>query len=183
MRPQWNYVFWYLIGIILFYLIPTKITKEQVSYVKNIVYVIMLIIFVSFGTMLTVEKNYRSRLSAENVSQDFNNIWMNKFHKPLKYVGGFLEFSFPLTIYGENHPINIMDTYGYKNIWIDEKSLKNNGAIIISRNLEDIPLYVKKSCPYVSKNYEIQKYKLHIKNVLNMPREYIIYYVIVPPMK
>ena len=102
---------------------------------------------------------------------------------PLKYVGGDSEWSFPLTIYAKNHPINIMDTFGYKNPWIDEKDLKKNGAVFINRNPSIIKDEIRKGCPYLSKEIEIVpvEYKFIVHNALKMPREYTIYYYMVAP--
>ena len=145
----------------------------------------MLIIFISFSTMLIVEKNYRSRYPVNVIYQDFNNIWLKKYSTPLKYIGGFHELTFPITIYGDNHPINIMDTFGYKNIWIDEDDLKASGALIFSRRAEEVVMYTKASCPYLPQDIKITpiEYKFLVHNVLNLPREYTMYYFIVQPEK
>lgn len=184
MRPQWNYVFWFLSGILFFYMLPDKLNQNEFKFVVKFSYIVMLVVSVSFGTMLTVEKNYRSRYPVNDVFQDFKNIWTDEFGVPLKYVGGFHEFTFPLSIYGDTHPINIMDTFGYKNIWIDEQDLENHGALIISRRPYKLDNYVRKSCPYFTEDNAVipKEYKFIVRNALNMPREYTIYYFIVPPI-
>ena len=183
-RPQWGYVFWYMIGIILFYFIPTEINKKNFKFILNSSYIIMFLIFISFATMLSIEKNYRSRYSVQTVLKELNAIWTQETGTQLKYIGGFHEWTFPITIYGNTHPINIMDTYGYKNIFLDENDLKKSGALIISRHIEDIDKFTKSACPYLDKNYHIKpkEFQLSVKNMFNMQRTYTIYYSIVPPI-
>ena len=184
-RPRWGYVFWYMIGIILFYVFPTKIEKREFDFILKGAYTVMLIIFLSFGTLLTVEMNYRSRYPVDHVFNDFKTIWLQKFDTPLKYVGGDSEWRFPLSIYAKDHPINIMDTFGYKNPWIDEDDLKRHGAIIIDRNPGCALKWAKQAAPYLDKNYEfeVNDYKFKVKNALKMEREYTIKYIIIEPIK
>ena len=182
-RPQWGYVFWYMTGIILLYFIPSEINESGFKRILKYSYTVMFIIFLSFGTMLTVEKNYRSRYPVAKVFGDFKQIWNNKYNTPLKYIGGFSEWTFPITIYGDTHPINIMDTYGYKNLWLDEEDLKKSGAFIVGRSSDFVVASTKSSCPYLSDEIEIVpvEYKFTLTNALNQSREYTIYYYIVPP--
>ena len=87
-------------------------------------------------------------------------------------------------IYGEPHPVNIMDTFGYKNIWIDGDDLERHGALIISRHADEVETFARQACPYLSV-YDVivpQEYRFTVRNALNMPREYTIYYYIVPPL-
>ena len=145
----------------------------------------MLLIFLSFGTMLVVEKSYRSRYPAVQVCEDFKQIWESRYKTPFKYIGGLIDFTYPITIYGKSHPINIMDTYGYENIWIDENDLKKHGALIISKRSKELRKYVKSACPYLPDDIEVkpEKYRFKLVNSLGLSREYKMYYFIVPPEK
>ena len=182
-RPQWGYVFWSLIGIILYYYIPTETSKDNFKSVLKGSYTVMLIIFLAFGTMLTVEKNYRSRYPVASIFGDIKQIWNDNCNTPLKYVGGFHEWTFPLTIYGDTHPINIMDTYGYKNLWLDEDDLKKSGAFIIGRTSDSVVSFSHSACPYLAEDIVIEPkpYSFTLTNVLRQPRVYTIYYYIVSP--
>jgi len=145
----------------------------------------MFIIFLSLGTLLAVEKNYRSRYPVKQVFYDIKTIWANQVNTPLKYVGGYIEWTLPLAIYGDTHPKCILDTFNYKNIWINQEDLKQSGIFIIDRTVHQVIAQTKKSCPYLDENYKIKpiEYKFTLTNALNMPREYTVYYVIIPPIK
>lgn len=184
-RPRWGYVFWYMLGIMLFYFFPAKTEKEEFKFILKSSYLVMLIVFLSFGTILTVEKNYRSRYPVAKVFGDLKSIWAAKYDTPLKYIGGDSEWSFPISIYGDTHPINIMDTFGYKNPWIDEEDLKKSGAIIIDRDSDNVIKETRQACPYLSEDYVIEpaEYKFFVHNALKMPREYTVSIYVVPPVK
>lgn len=183
-RPRWGYVFWYMFGIILFYCLPSKVERKEFDFVVKCAYFVMLVIFLSLGTLLTVEKNYRSRYPVAEVFGDLKEIWAENVDTPLKYVGGDSEWSFPITIYGDTHPTNIMDTFGYKNPWIDEDDLKKSGAIILDRRAKMAIYWAKLAAPYLPENYrfKMHQYKFDVKNALGQSREYKIYYIIIPPM-
>ncbi len=184
-RPRWGYVFWYMLGIMLFYFLPCKTKKKEFKFVLKTSYVVMFIIFLVMGTLFTVEKNYRSRYPVDVVFGDMKNFWAEKYKTPLKYVGGDSEWSFPITIYGDTHPINIMDTFGYPNPWIDKNDLIKSGALIIDRYSDNVIAQTKLACPYLDKNYNITpvEYRFKVHNALGMPREYRIFYYLVPPQK
>ena len=184
-RPRWGYVFWYMLGIMLFYFFPCKIDNKDFKFILKSAYIVMLIIFLILGTLFTVEKNYRSRYPVAEVFEDIQTVWAENYNTPVKYIGGDSEWSFPITIYGEGHPINIMDTFGYKNPWIDEEDLKKSGAVFIDRNPYRLIKSVKKACGYLNEDFIISpvKYNFKIFNALNLSRDYYTYYFIVPPIK
>ena len=181
MRAGWGYEFWFMLGITLFYFVKDKITKDRFIFVTKCAYIVMFIIFLALGTLLSVEKNYRSRYPVPVVFNDLQKFWGERSDKPLKYVGGYIEWTLPLTIYGESRPDCILDTFGYKNPWIDEEDLKKTGILIIDRTQEKVINETRKSCPYLPKDYEISpiQYKFFVHNFWGQPREYTVYYFIV----
>ena len=183
MRPRWGYEFWFMLGITLFYFIPTKIQEKEFKFVLKSAYLVMIIVALSLGTLLTVEKNYRSRYPVAKVFGDLKSAWAKEIKTPVKYVGGYLEWTIPLTIYGDTHPATILDTHGYKNPWINEEDLKKYGVLIVDRTKGGVISYTKKSCPYLDENYKIEpvQYEFFVHNALGMPRKYTIYYYIVKP--
>ena len=185
MRPRWGYEFLYMTGIILFYFFPIKeISKKDFDFVFKCIYVIMGIVAISMTTLLGVEKNYRSRYPVAHIHNDLIKIWEAKYNTPLKYIGGYIEWTLPLTIYSKTHPDCILDTNGYPNPWVPEEELKKSGFIIIDRTIEELETHFRKECTYLDKSYKIKptKYRFKVKNALNMEREYQIYYLIIPPM-
>ena len=103
----------------------------------------------------------------------------------LKYLGGYIEWTLPITIYGENHPDTILDTFGYPNPWISEEARKEAGVLVIDRQPLLVDFQARRAAPYLAKDYEINpiEYKFNVKNAFGMKREYTIYYAIIPPQK
>ena len=185
MRPRWGYEFLYMTGIILFYFFPMKeISKQDFNFVFKCIYVIMAIVAISMSTLLGVEKNYRSRYPVSHIHNDLLKAWETKYNTPLKYIGGYIEWTLPLTIYSKTHPDCILDTNGYPNPWVPEEELKKSGLIIIDRTKRELKIHLRKECPYLDKSFKIKptEYRFKVKNALNMEREYQIYYMIIPPM-
>ena len=185
MRPRWGFEFMYLIGIIMFYFFPTKdISRKDFNFITGFAYFAMLVILIVMGTLLSVEKNYRSRYPVAKIYNDMQTFWSESQKTPLKYLGGYIEWTLPLTIYQDSHPQIILDTHGYKNPWIDEEDLKASGILIIDRNIDDVIGETQKSCPYLKDDFKIEpkEYKFGITNAFGQPREYTIHYFIVPPM-
>lgn len=186
MRPRWGFEFLYMTGIMLFYFLPLKeISKESYSFTYKLAYGAMFITVLVMGTLFTVEKNYRSRYPVDVIHNDMIKIWSQKYDTPLKYIGGYIEWTLPLTIYGKTHPTCILDTNGYPNPWIDNEDLKKSGFIILDRKINYIVDHYKKECNYLGDDFKLKPvtYKFKIKNALNQEREYSIFYLIVPPIK
>ena len=185
MRSRWGYEFLFLTGIMLFYFIPTKeISKEDFKFVLKFAYIAMLLVAVAMTTLLGIEKNYRSRYPVSTIYNDLIADWQKQnINSPLKYIGGYIEWTLPLTIYAPAHPACILDTNGYKNPWINEEDLKKSGLIVIDRTQEELIYDLYKACPYLDKSLPLEpvEYRFKVKNALNMEREYTIYYLIVPP--
>ena len=182
MRPRWGFEFWYMTGILLFYFLPQKLEKNHFFFVIKGACAVGAIIFISLFCLLAFEKNYRSRYPVDKVFSDLKTIWAQKYDTPLKYLGGYIEWTLPLTIYGDTHPKIILDTFGYKNPWVDENELKKYGLMVIDRKEWEVVRDVKKSAPYLSDDFEIVPKEYHFKvyNAFKQEREYKIYYFIIP---
>ena len=181
MRPRWGFEFWYLFSIMIFYFFPIEVTKKEFDFGLKCGYFAMVVTFIALGTLLAVEKNYRSRYPVAHIYTDLKQAWEAKTDKPMKYIGGYIEWTLPLTIYAPTHPYCILDTFGYKNPWIDEKDLQKTGILIFDRSKEEVIKQTFKSCPYLPEDYNVNpvEYKFKVENAFEQEREYTIYYYIV----
>jgi len=134
---------------------------------------------------LGVEKNYRSRYPVAHVFGDLTTAWQKKCDTPLKYIGGYIEWTLPITIYDKTHPDCIQDNHGYPDPWIKQEDLQKNGVLFMDRHIPELIGHIKQACLYLPDDYKIEpvEYKFFVHNALKMPREYTIYYFIVPPVK
>ena len=137
------------------------------------------------GGLLSLEENYRSRYPVDTIFNDMNKIWSEKYNTPLKYFGGYIEWTLPLTIYGDTHPNIMLDTHGYKSPWVDEEDMKKSGCMVIDRTPYELvrDTYSLPKSMLEGYKFEPLEYRFYVKNAFNKKREYAIYYVIIPPAK
>lgn len=185
MRPRWGFEFWYMIGIMLFYFFPRKIERKDFNYFLYFALFAILVTFIAMGTLLSIEKNYRSRYPVPKVYGDIEAIWETKTHSPLKYVGGYIEWTLPLVIYGNNKLNCLLDTFGYPSPWVNQEDFRKSGAFFIDRTNHELEAHIRKAYPSLPEDFAIKstEYRFTLTNAFNQEREYTVYYYIVPPEK
>ena len=183
MRPRWGFEFWYMLGIMLFYFFPCNIERKDFNFFLKMGIFAMTVTVIALGTLLTVEKNYRSRYPVPAVLSDIQTIWEEQTGLPLKYFGGYIEWTLPLVIYNDEKPVCILDTFGYPSPWIDADDMKKSGAFFIDRTVGELKTHLKKAYPDKKMKIKPQQYSFTLTNALNQPREYTVYYYIVMPEK
>lgn len=185
MRPRWGFEFWYMLGIMLFYFIPCTIERKDFHFFLKMALFAMTVTFIALGTLLSVEKNYRSRYPVPAVLGDIQRIWEEQTHSPLKYFGGYIEWTLPLVIYNNEKTDCLLDTFGYPSPWINEEDFKKSGAFFIDRTIGELETHLRKAYPDMPKDAVIEpvEYRFTLTNAFNQPREYTVYYYIVNPEK
>ncbi len=186
MRPRWGFEFWYMIGIMLFYFFPCKIEKKDFNFFLYMALFAMTVTFIALGTLLAVEKNYRSRYPVPQVYGDIKTIWEEQTGTPMKYVGGYIEWTLPLVIYNNDDKlVCLLDTFGYPSPWINEDDFKKSGAFFIDRTIGELETHLRKAYPELPEDFSFEpvEYRFTLTNAFNQPREYTVYYYIVQPEK
>ena len=185
MRPRWGFEFWYMTGIMLFYFFPCNIERKDFNFFLKMALFAITVTFVAMSTLLSVEKNYRSRYPVPEVYSDIKSIWEEQTGTPMKYVGGYIEWTLPVVIYSNDKLVCLLDTFGYPSPWIDEEDFKKSGAFFIDRTVQELNSHIKKAYPDIPEDFAIEpvEYKFTLTNAFNQPREYTVYYYIVPPLK
>ena len=181
----WGYPMVYMIGILLFYFFPINIDDKVSFYVIKWAYAAMLIILTVMLIFFSVEKNFKSRYPYQKVSQDMKNIFYQETGKNLRYIGGYIEYALPISIYDETHPKMILDTYGHENPWVSENEIKEYGAVIMTRHKENLDATAKKLVPYLDKTKETEPigYDFKIYNKFGQERDYTMYYTVIKSEK
>jgi len=185
MRPRWGFEFWYLLGIMLLYFFPCNIERKDFNFFLKMALFALTVTFTVMGILLSVEKNYRSRYPVPAVYNDIQKIWKSQNQSDMKYVGGYIEWTLPLVIYGNTNLVCLLDTFGYPSPWVDAKDFKKSGSFFIDRTVNELETHVKSSCSFLPEDYAIEPIEYHftLTNAFNQPREYTVYYCIIPPMK
>ena len=186
MRPRWGFEFWYMTGIMLFYFFPCKIERKDFNFFLYMALFAMTVTFIALGTLLAVEKNYRSRYPVSQIYGGVKTVWEEQTGTPLKYLGGYIEWTLPLVIYNSNDKlVCLLDTFGYPSPWINEEDFRKSGAFFIDRTPEELNVHLRKAYAELPEDFEITpvEYKFTLSNALGQPREYTVFYHIVPPEK
>ena len=100
----------------------------------------------------------------------------------MKYIGGLIDYTYPITVYAETHPANLMNLYGNENIWIDQEDVKKHGALILGKHVDEVQGCAKASCPYIQEELIVpETFTMDLVNALGLGRKYTIFYFMVPP--
>lgn len=179
------------IGLILFYFFPIKFSEKTFDYFIKWLYVIVIMWIVGMGIFAVFQTQSDISYPKVKIMSDFDNIWAKETNNAeLKYVGGNLDDTFQFRLYNSQHPTVILETFGYKNPWINHEDVLKSGAIImfnkkqIDKNINingiitDYVTLLPKDA-----NFELKKYTYKICNVIGKCNENILYYSIVKPAK
>ena len=179
MIPQWGYSLLFMCSILLFCFFPFKLTDKTIKYIVSWVFGAMIITFVVLLIVFATEKNFANRFPVKQVEETLNNIYTETTGQKMNYIGGFIELTIPLHLYTNNYRV-ILDTYGHKNIWIDEQDLRKSGAMIIGRNPAYMDGYINSSVPNLAEKPKIEPFSFTVKSAVGRERVYKMYYAIVP---
>lgn len=181
MIPQWGYDLLFMSSILLFYFFPFKLTEKAIKYSLCWVGAAMLITAVVLGIVFTTEKNFANRFPVEQVTKTLKEIYKNETGNDIKYLGGFIELTIPLSLYNNDYTV-VLDTYKHKNPWIDESDIRKTGALVIGRDYSFMDGYITKTAPYLKEKPEIKDFSFVVKSVVGRERKYDMHYAIVPPV-
>ena len=176
------------IGLILFYFFPIKFSEKTFDYFIKWLYAIVIMWVVGMGIFAAVQTQSTIGYPKNKIMSDFNKIWAEATNNAeLKYVGGNLDNAFQFRLYNPKRPIIILETFGYKNPWIDHEDVIKSGAIILHnrKQTDKYEDFVRENILLLPKNYKIQlnEYNYEVCNVFGNCSENTIYYTIIPPLK
>ncbi len=182
----WGSVMVAFVGIFLFYFFPVKFNEKTFNYFMKWAYSLMIawligmIIFAQLQVKRTLSYPY------QKIMPEFNKIWDAKTHNSeFKYVGGNIDYVFQFHVYNKRHPKVILETFGYKNPWVDHEDVIKSGVLIVGKNKKDLKHYVKEMVVLLPKDYKIepQRYDFEITNKLGKTKKYKFYYTIISDIK
>ena len=181
MIPQWGYSLLFISGILLFGYFPYKLTDKAIKYILSWIFTAMFITFIILAIIFTTEKNFANRFPVQQVTNTLNEIYKTETGQDMKYIGGFIELSIPLSLYNQGKYIAVLNTYGHPNIWIDSSDLKKSGAIVVGRKIQYMDDYVDMTMPELPEKPKIRPFYFTVKNSFGSDRKYLMFYSIIPP--
>jgi hypothetical protein len=176
------------IGVILFYFFPIKFEKNTFKIFVKLLYTVVIAWIIGIGIFSLIQIQPEIRYPNKLIMSDFDNLWAAQTNNSeLKYVGGYIDYVFQFRLHNKKHPTVILDTFGYKNPWIDHNDVMHSGAIfILSRNtVEKWNNIIRNSIILLPSDYKIKynEYKYEICNVAGKCSTKNFYYSINPPQK
>jgi hypothetical protein len=149
----------------------------MISWVFAAMFITLTVLVIVF----TTEKNFANRFPTEQVTNILNEIYETETGRKMKYLGGFIELTIPLSLYNHGEYIAVLNTYKHPNPWIDNEDLKKSGVMIIGRNPAYMNEYIEVTVPDITEKPEIKPFSFTVKSVVGGVREYNMYYAIVKP--
>lgn len=181
MIPQWGFSLLFMSGILLFCYFPFKLSDKVIKYMIFMGFVSMFITFVVLLIIFTTEKNFANRFPVEQVTNTLNQIYEAETGRKMKYIGGFIELSIPLSLYNNGKYTAVLNTYNYPNPWVDENDLKRTGVIVVGREIMQMDRYIEMTVPTILIMPKAKQFSFTVKNVVGKERVYDMFYAIVPP--
>ena len=180
----WGSIMVSYVGIFLFYFFPIKFNDKTFNYFMKWAYALM--VGWLFGMCIFSQLQVKRALSYpyQKIMPEMNKIWDNQTNKAeFKYVYGHIDYVFQFHLYNERRPEVILETFGYKNPWVDYDNIKKSGVLILGKNKKNVIHYVKEMAVLSPDNYQIEpmRYDFEIRNKFGKTKKYKFYYTIIPP--
>ncbi len=173
------------IGVILFYFFPVKIKEETYNYFIKWIIGLLLAWQLAMAIFALAQTKIDMGFPHKKVMNDFNEIWaQNTNNQKLKYVGGSIYYLFQFRLHNSHKPKIILETYGHKNPWLDEKDVSDSGMLIVARNKDEAEDYAKtiSSLFNINSKFDCNSYNFSITNKFKKTKAFEIYYIIIPPL-
>jgi len=182
----WGSIMVAFTGIFLFYFFPVKFNKDTFKYFVKWSYSLMVAWLI--GMLIFSQLQVKRTLSYpyQQIMPEFNKIWdIQTKNADFKYVGGHIDYVFQFHVYNNRHPRAILETFGYKNPWINHQDVIESGILVVGKSEEDLKSKVKDIVILLPEDYKykINRYDFEISNIAGRIKKYKFYYTIIPPRK
>ena len=180
----WGSMMVAFVGIFMFHFFPVKFNEKTFNYFLKWAYSLMagwliaMIIFSQLQVKRTLSYPY------QKIMPEFNKIWdSNTGKSQFKYVYGHIDYVFQFHVYNDRHPKAILETFGYRNPWIDKEDVKKSGLIIVRKDKKDLKHYVKQMSVLLQRDYNKKpiEYGFNVTNKIGKTKKYKFYYTVIAP--
>ena len=172
------------IGVILFYFFPVEIKEETYKYFVKWIIGMLLAWQLAMAIFAVAQTKIDMGFPYKKVMNDFNEIWaQNTENAKLKYVGGSIYYLFQFKLYNFEKPDIILETYGHKNPWLNEKDVSDSGVLIVAKNEDEAKSFAKEisSLFNIEGEFDCKSYDFSITNKFKKTKKFEIHYIIIPP--
>ena len=125
-----------------------------------------------YSMNIVLSNSPKYNLDGRAFAKSFTRKWQQHSGKTLKYVFGDIWLSSILVLESMDKPSPVIWGKAYRNPWLDEQDVKQNGGIIFAENLTEYGQYTSEH----SKVSAPQIIKFKFNNILGKSREKRYYY-------
>ena len=181
---MWGTIMVSSVGILLFTFFPIEFKENTYKFFLKLAYLGLFVSLISVGIFAIFQTQHFIAFPRKTV-EEINKIWEEKTNSELKYVTGNMEYVFQFRYYNPKRPQVILDTFGHKNPWIEDKDILKSGFIAIDKNEDYLINRVKNTVEKFPENVEIipEVYTMNVCNKLNRCKNSSFYYTIIPPQE
>ena len=181
---MWGTIMVSSIGILLFTFFPIEFKENSYKFFLKLAYLGLFVSLISVGIFAIFQTQHFIAFPRKTV-EEINKIWEEKTNSELKYITGNMEYVFQFKFYNPKRPQVILDTFGHKNPWIEDKDILKSGFIAIDKNEDYLINRVKSTIEHFPEDVEIipEVYTMNVCNKLNRCKNSSFYYTIIPPQE
>ena len=137
----------------------------------------MIVISTVLTIVYTTTRDLPLLFPTKEIHQDITQIYKKQTGKDLKYIGGFIEFTIPISLY-DDKIVTILDCWGHKNPWV--KNVSKEEVLFIDRYKSYVINDVKAIFPDINtSDIKIYKKELTIYSKIGKSKKYSINYAII----
>ena len=169
-------------GLMLFYFFPIEFKENTFKYFSKWIFATMIVFAGVTLCVAYLQTNNIMFMPIQKIEKDIMAVWNNETNNaPVKYIGGDGMIAFPLKHFNEQKPVVILDTFGYKNPWINHEDVIRSGAIIVIDKKHFKNDFVREYVPLLDSDISVNEYKYNLCNAIGKCEEKIFYYSIIRP--
>lgn len=132
LRAGWGQPLWFLSGVMLISWFPPRISPQRFYSFVALLFSLTGVMVVVYSICIIMAKspssaNFPGQIIANRLTAE----WQRTYHKPLAYVAGPRWLAGNIFLYSKDHPAVYIDFDHKVSPWIDEKKLRQQGAIFV----------------------------------------------------
>lgn len=144
LRAGWGQPLLSLWGILLVTWLTPRLTRERfIAFIAFLVLLFTVMLSVYSIALIRGKSPSSANFPGEIIAQELTAQWEHRYHKPLMYVAGPRWIAGNIAFYSKDQPSVYIDWDHQISSWIDENTVKREGAIFVWDPTEEIQISEK----------------------------------------
>lgn len=138
LRAGWGQPLFSLWGIIVLVWLQPNITPEKFYRFVTVLFSLLAITIAAYCvSLIRADEPSSANFPGQQIAEALTKTWHDKYNTPLHFVAGSRWYSGNIAFYSKDHPSVYINWNRQFSPWIDEATLKRDGAIFIWDPTED----------------------------------------------